>query len=148
MFFDYVALVFFRAMCGSGISGLIYWWHQSPDYGFHFTPSVIYEALCYAMCHVQVSLVVLITLFRFLNCRYPAIMQLHSSISVETSIFGHHSNVQCLLHQEFLMSTSSVLNLSVIPLIRVVMFPCMLSNGGLLQLPATAGISVLSCNWR
>ena len=75
-------------------------------------------------------------------CYLFAFLQLHSSIPAETAAL-HHLNVQCLLHQEFLVSASSVQNLSVIPLNRVIMFPGMLSNGWLLQLSSTASIPVL-----
>ena len=98
--------------------------------------------LWYAMGHIQVVLVVRTPFFRLLNCSYLAILQLHSSMSIESAIFGHHSKVQYLLCQEFLMSVSSVQYVSVIPLNRVVMLQGMFSNGRLLQLPSTAGIFV------
>ena len=96
-----------------------------------------------AMCQIQVSLVVLIPLFRFLNCSHSAIMQLHSFIPIETAVFCHHSDVQCLLHLEFLVSASSVQNLSASPFYRVIMFPGMLSQGQFLQLSSNTSIPVL-----
>ena len=134
-------------MCGWGIPGLLHRWDRSPCYGFSYL-GLFMTPLCYAMSHIQISVVILTPLFRFLNWSYPAIMQLHSSISVENTIFRHHSNVQCILNQEFLMFTSSVQNLGVIPLNNLVMFSGILSNGGLLQLQASlCSFSLNSRHW-
>ena len=76
------------------------------------------------------------------NSSYQVIMQLHSSILVKTALFSYYQNVQCLLHKDFFVLASKVYNPSIIPLIRVVVLPDMLSNGRVLQLPFTAGIFV------
>ena len=132
-------------MCGSGIPGLIYWWDQSPSYGIHTLGCL--QHLC-AMLHAA---------FRFhrrywhprldfltaaiqQSCSFipPSLLRLPSLSSIMWNasspgvpyVYYQYSSVQDLI-------------MSVIPLNRVVMFPGMLSNGGLLQLPFTAWISVL-----